>query len=49
MLIPMASPLLLGPVPVASLPSEVAGYGRATQHRLLVKPGITGFWHQWTQ
>jgi lipopolysaccharide/colanic/teichoic acid biosynthesis glycosyltransferase len=27
------------------LPSEVAGYERAAQRRLLVKPGITGLWH----
>ena len=33
---------LVGPRP--PLPSEVAGYERAAQRRLLVKPGITGLW-----
>ena len=33
---------LVGPRP--PLPREVAGYERAAQRRLLVKPGITGLW-----
>ena len=33
---------LVGPRP--PLPSEVEGYERAAQRRLLVKPGITGLW-----